>query len=144
MRRRLIPAPWPVLHTSRAVSDQFRDEHGNDITVAADPVVRYVISYFQYEYKGPLSSNRVYTVEYLNETVTSLHMVIPAEDLSFYRSGDQVVIKGSLGAGGAYSGGEAFLVDGEVASDLQGPWPHLYRHFGGLVKIKRIGASTTY
>jgi len=136
--RSIIPAPWPVLHTARRVDALLRDEHGNDLTVDVSAVVRYVISYSQYEYKGPLSSNRILSTEYVEETVTNLHLVIPGPDLGFYNSGDQVVVGGSVVAG-VYVGGSAFLVDGDPGSDLQGPWPGLYKSFGGIVKIKRVG-----
>ena len=137
--RKIIPAPWPILHTARSVDEFLRDEHGNDITVDAAPVVRYVISYSQFEYKGPLSSLRVYSSEYIDQNSTSLHLTIPHEDIGYYSSGDQVLVGGTVAVDGSYVGGLAFLLDGEVGSDMQGPWPKLYKHFGGIVKIRRIG-----
>ena len=157
MSRKLIPAPWPVLHTARRLDPNLRNAHGNDVIVDSAPVIRYIISFAQFEYRGPMSSNQLFSAEYLQQTTTSLHMVIPAEDLDFYRSGDQVVLGGSVAGkaflsareqkslasgpvplASSFAGGVAFRVDGEPGSDLHGPWPHLYRQFGGMVKVRRI------
>ena len=134
----LIPSPWPVLHTARSVSTTI-DGHGNEILVDATPVVRYVMSYFQVGTKGALSSKEVFSDEFLQENDTMLHMVVAAKELPFYKSGDRVVINGAVAADGTYTGGVAHMIDGVPASDLQGPWPHLYRHFGGYMKIVREG-----
>ena len=127
--RNIIPAPWPVLHTARAV-DTTIDAHGNSKIVDAAPVVRYVISLY-----GP--GDEMFSAEYLAQSLTVLKMVIPAEDLQFYKSGDQVMIGGAVDAAGDYSGGFAYRLDGHPASEVQGPWPRLYKHFGGTVNIVR-------
>ena len=135
-RRKIVPAPWPVLHTPRGVDVTF-DAHGNQKIVDGDPVVRYVIAIYGVGLKVALSSDEMLSNEYLAETKTMYHMVIPSEDLKFYKSGDQVRIFGTAGAGG-YEGGAAFRLDGDPATDMIGPWPHLYKPFGGYVKINRV------
>ena len=137
MIRKVIPKPWPVLHTPRSVGVEL-DAHGNSRIVAGDPVVRYVIAIFQTGYRVGLSSNEMFSPEFLAEVATKMHMVIPSEDLGFYSSGDQVLISGSVAADGSYVDGVAFRVDGKPASDLEGPWPMLYKNFGGMVKIARV------
>ena len=136
---KLIPAPWPVLHTPRSVETVI-DAHGNDHVVDGVPVVRYVISLFQVGYGSASGSKELFSDEYLSEVKTDLMMVIPHEDVvaQAYAAGDQVLIGGSV-VGGDYVGGVAFRLHGDPASDLQGPWPHLYRFFGGVVRINRVG-----
>jgi len=136
---KLIPAPWPILHTPRGV-DTVVDAHGNDHLVDGDPVVRYVVALYQTGYRMGMSSKELLSDDYLNEVSTTLHMVIPQEDsaAAVYGSGDQVTVGGVVD-GADYVGGVAFRVDGIPATDLEGPWPHLYKAFGGMVKIRRIG-----
>lgn len=135
--RRLIPAPWAVLHIPRSV-DSVVDAHGNYSVVDGDPVIRYVISIFPLGAQpGSGSSKQLLSAEYLAESEIQLRMVIPGEDLRFYNSGDQVRINGSV-QNGNYVGGLAFRLDGQPGSDMEGPWPRLYRHFGGVAKIVRV------
>lgn len=132
----LIPSPWPVLHTARGISTT-TDAHGNQKIVDADPVIRKVMAIFGVGTKGNLSSDQMFSNEYLDQTKDMYHMVIPMADLGFYKSGDKVQIFGTVN-GDSYEGGLAFRLDGDPASDLHGPWPRLYKAFGGLVKIVRV------
>lgn len=136
---KLIPAPWPVLHTPRSV-ESVVDAHGNDHLVDGVPVIRYVIALYPHAYSSGMGSKEVFTDEYLSEVKTDLMMVIPHDDIvaQAYQSGDQVVVGGVVDAG-EYVGGTAFRVDGNPGSDLEGPWPHLYKMFGGLARISRVG-----
>lgn len=135
---KLIPAPWPVLHTPRSV-ETVVDAHGNDHLVDGVPVVRYVISLFQIGYSSTSGSKEMFSDEYLSEVKTDLNMAIPYDDVAgeVYRAGDQVLVGGTV-VDGDYVGGVAFRLRGEPASDLVGPWPHLYKSFGGLVRIGRV------
>lgn len=131
----LIPAPWPVLHTPRGV-EAVVDAHGNDRIVDGPAVIRFVMALFQPGSRG--SSREIFSGDYLQRDDTTLLMVIPAKDLEFYAGGDQVVVGGSV-VGGEYVDGVGYRLEGQPASDLNGPWPHLYRAFGGMVEIRRVG-----
>lgn len=133
---RLIPAPWPVLHTPRGIETVI-DAHGNDRIVDGEPVIRHVIAIFGVSTGGALSSDEMVGNEFLSQTKTLFHMVIPTQDLGFYHSGDQVMVGGEV-VDGTYVGGAAFRLDGDPASDLHGPWKRYYRVFGGYVKILRV------
>jgi hypothetical protein len=135
---KLIPAPWPVLHTPRGV-ETVLDAHGNDHLVDGDPVIRYVVALYQNGYKTGMASKEMFSEEYLLEIKTDLMMVIPHDDIKAqsYQGGDQVLIGGSV-SGGDYVGGTAFRLHGLPGSDLEGPWPHLYKSFGGVVRVSRV------
>lgn len=131
----LIPAPWPVLHQPRRLDDT-TDDHGNPKFVDLPPTIRYVISLSQSAKTLQRSSTEIYSVEYLQQVDTSIHMTVPIKDMYEYHSGDEVVLNGTV-VDGEYVGGLAFLCQGQVASDVQGPFPRLYRHFGGMVLLRR-------
>lgn len=131
----LIPAPWPVLHTPVRLAGE-PDNHGNQHFIAGVPVVRYVISLSQSAKTLQRASVEVFSTEYLQQVVTSLHMTVPVKDLLTYESGDKVLIGGDDVAGD-YVGGVSFLCHGAVSSDVWGPWPKLYKNFGGMVLLHR-------
>lgn len=116
--------------------DGTTDDHGNPKIVDLPPVIRYAISLSQSAKTLQRASHELYTVEYLQQVDTQIHMTIPVKDLDKYSSGDNVVIQGTVVAG-EYVGGVSFLVDGSTASDVQGPWPSLYKSFGGMVLLHR-------
>jgi hypothetical protein len=133
----LIPAPWPVLHTPRGVEAEY-DAHGNERIVDGDPVIRYVIALYQNGYKTGMASKTLFTEEYLNEVQTDLQMVITHADIvaNVFGQNDKVLVGGAV-VGGVYEGGTAFRLMGVPGRDVEGPWPYLYKHFGGLVRLRR-------
>ncbi|MCV7174934.1 hypothetical protein [Mycolicibacterium sphagni] len=138
MRNRLIPCPWPVLHTVRTIDKTQRAPNGNYKIVDGEPVIRWVQGISSFGYRGPMSSSQIMSPEYLQRVDNILHVSVPADDLYLYSNGDLVVIGGDVDDAGNYVGGSAFWVDGTPASDLRGPWKRFYKQFGGVLKIKRV------
>lgn len=131
----LIPSPWPVLHRARRIDDT-TDDHGNPKIIDLPPVIRYAMSLSQSAKTLQRASQEIYSVEYLQRVETAIHMTVAVKEMDFYYSGDQVVLAGNV-VDGEYVGGVSFLVQGQTASDVQGPWPNLYRNFGGMVLLRR-------
>jgi hypothetical protein len=133
----LIPTPYTVAHISRQLDTQgAKDSHGNYQMEEAAPVLRQVQSINQVGRLG--SSRAVFTTETSNREEVTLHMAVPNPEV--YASGDQVLIGPVLDVDGNYvpGSGTAYWVNGDPTDDRKGPWPRYLKHFGGVVKLRRV------
>jgi len=139
-RKGMIPTPWPVLHTARVLVEDVFDAHGNVVRGRYPAVIRYAMSlsnrlvYFS-------ASNETFSNEYLQRVDVELHMAVHKSEVRAYSNGDQVIVGGSVeetAQGLKYVGGLAFLVAGNPNSSVTGPWPSLYKPFGGMVTLNRL------
>lgn len=139
-KRGMIPTPWPVLHIARVLVDTVFDDHGNEVEASYPAVIRYAMSlsnrlvYFS-------ASNETFSNEYLRRIDSELHMAVHKSEVRAYGAGDQVFVGGSVEETAgvlSYVGGVAFRVAGNPNSSVTGPWPALYKPFGGMVTLNRL------
>jgi hypothetical protein len=129
-----LSTPWPVLHTSKTIDTTQTDAHNNYVTINAAPVIRYVYSFVQFGRRG--STSQIISPEFLDRTETTLHMACPDPDS--YKTGDGVLVGGTVDEDGNYDGGVAFWIDGDPNDERHGPWPTLTAWTGGTVKLRRV------
>lgn len=132
-----IPSPYTVVHIPRQISDDIDDDTGNPITVDSSPIVRKAQGFSQIgRIRG--SSKQLFGPEFVKRVETEIHMSV--DDPNVYATNDQVRIFPELDDAGDYIPGTgfAFAVDGLPVDSAQGPFPLLFKSFGGLVRLRRV------
>lgn len=130
-----FPSLYPVAHISRSFSSTEIDpDTGNEILVAATPVIRYAQEIVQ---SGRGSSADVISGDFLNRIDERLIMSV--DDSTVYQTEDQVIVNPQIDQGEYVPGtGVAYWVDGLPNDQRGGPWPHLFDGFGGVVNLRRV------
>lgn len=131
----MFPSPFPVAHISRQFDVTSTDpDTGNPVLTSAQPVIRYVQEISQ---RGTGSSTDDISGDFVDRTDTELLMSV--DDVSIYSTNDQVIVYPEV-VGNEYvpGTGYAYWVDGLPSSQKGGPWPGLFKDFGGVIKLRRV------
>jgi hypothetical protein len=132
----LFPSPHKVCHVPRSYAAETLDpDTGNPILMTATPVVRRAQEITQ---MSKASSKDVMSGEFVDRVETTLHMSV--DDVGVYSSQDQVIVDAQFDGNGDYvpGTGEAYFVDGNPNDQRGGPWPSLFKVFGGIIILKRV------
>lgn len=126
-----FPSPYPVVHIARRYSGVDPDT-GNELLVEEAPVVRFAQEIVQQNSSDDLSA------EFQDRVATELQMAV--DDPTIYMTDDQVLVSPQINTDGSWvvGSGEAYWVDGVPDDQREGPWPELFRQFGGTVALKRV------
>lgn len=131
----IFPSPYTVCHIPRSFSESVDPDTGNPILVKSAPVTRFVQEITQ---MAKASSSDVQGEESVDRVETTLLMSV--DDVSVYSCDDQVIVNPLFGDDGSYAAGsgEAYWVDGNPNDQRGGPWPGLFKVFGGIIHLKRV------
>jgi hypothetical protein len=126
-----FPSPHPVVHIARRFTGTDPDT-GNPQLVTDPPVVRWAQELVQQNSSDDLNEENLDRVE------VTIQMAV--DDPTFYCTDDQVIINPQLNPDKTWvtGTGEAYWVDGTPDDNRQGPWPDLFKAFGGILMLKRV------
>lgn len=126
----LFASNYPVVHIARRYTAVDPDT-GNEVLTEESPVVRYAQEVVQ------VKSGDVMSGEFQDRVVSELQMAV--DDPTLYATDDQVIVAPEVTGGSWVAGtGEAYWVNGTPDDQRGGPWPNLFKQFGGIVMLKRV------